>query len=384
MLRAAKRLRLMSSAMLGAACSMASTGLMAEEVAQSSINMTPGVTEVAHKIYALHMYSLWLCVIIGVVVFAVMFYSIFAHRKSRGAVAAQFHESTTLEIMWTLAPFAILIALAIPATSTLLEIYDTEDADLDVMITGYQWKWKYEYLGQGVSFFSNLRTADDEIHNKAPKGEHYLLEVDEPLVIPAGAKVRLLLTSADVIHSWWVPQFAVKKDAIPGFVNAAWTRVAEPGIYRGQCAELCGKNHGFMPIVVDVVPQEQFNGWLAQRKVDAEQERALMAQTFTMDELMARGEAVYTKACASCHMPTGMGVPGAFPALKGSVIATGPLDGHLDRVVNGKQGTAMAAFGAQLNEVDLAAVITYERNAWGNNMGDMLQPIDVAKFKKAK
>ncbi len=384
MLRAAKRLRLMSSATLGTACSMASAGLMAEEVARSSVNMSQGATEVAHKIYSLHMYALWVCVVIGVVVFAVMFYSIFAHRKSRGAVAAQFHESTTLEIMWTLTPFAILIALAIPATSTLLEIYDTDDAGLDVMVTGYQWKWKYEYLGQGVSFFSNLRTADDEIHNNAPKGENYLLEVDEPLVIPADTKVRFLMTSADVIHSWWVPQFAVKRDAIPGFVNAAWTRVPEPGIYRGQCAELCGKNHGFMPIVVSVVPQEEFKVWLAQRKVDAEQERALMAQTFTMDELMARGEAVYTKACASCHMPTGMGVPGAFPALKGSVIATGPLDGHLDRVVNGKQGTAMAAFGAQLNEVDLAAVITYERNAWGNNMGDMLQPIDVAKFKKAK
>jgi cytochrome c oxidase subunit 2 len=286
--------------------------------------------------------------------------------------------------MWTLVPFVILITLAVPATSTLLEIYDADDAGLDVMITGYQWKWKYEYLGQGVSFFSNLRTSDDEIHNKAPKGEHYLLEVDEPLVIPVGTKVRFLITSADVIHSWWVPQLAVKKDAIPGFVNASWTRIPEPGIYRGQCAELCGKNHGFMPIVVSAVAQDEFKDWLAQRKVEAEQERTLMAQTFTMDELMARGEAVYTKTCAACHMPTGMGVPGAFPALKGSAIATGPLDGHLDIVVNGKQGTAMAAFGAQFNEIDLAAVITYERNSWGNNMGDMLQPIDVAKFKKAK
>ena len=206
----------------------------------------------------------------------------------------------------------------------------------------------------------------------------------QPLVIPVGTKVRFLITSADVIHSWWVPQLAVKKDAIPGFVNASWTRIPEPGIYRGQCAELCGKNHGFMPIVVSAVAQDEFKDWLAQRKGEAEQERALMAQTFTMDELMARGEAVYTKTCAACHMPTGMGVPGAFPALKGSAIATGPLDGHLDIVVNGKQGTAMAAFGAQFNEIDLAAVITYERNSWGNNMGDMLQPIDVAKFKKAK
>ena len=257
------------------------------------------------------------------------------------------------------------------------------------MITGYQWKWKYEYLDKGVSFFSALSTSPNEFNNidnpdQAPKGEHYLLEVDEPLVIPAGKKVRFLLTAADVIHSWWVPQLAVKRDAIPGFVNEAWTRVPEPGIYRGQCAELCGKDHGFMPIVVNVLPEAEFNDWLSKRKEEADAEKALMAQTFTMDELMARGESVYAKACASCHQPNGEGVPPAFPALKGSKIATGPVEGHLDIVVNGKQGTAMAAFGAQLNEVDLAAVITYERNAWGNNMGDMLQPIDVAKFKKAK
>jgi cytochrome c oxidase subunit 2 len=384
MLRAAKRRRLLPLALSGAAIAAFSGGLLAAEAEHSSVNMSRGVTEVSHHIYDLHMYTLWVCVAIGVVVFGVMFYSIFAHRKSKGAVAAHFHESTKLEIAWTVVPFLILFTFAAPATNTLLNIYDTKESDLTVKITGYQWKWKYEYPEQGVSFFSTLRTSQDEIHGKAPKGQDYLLEVDEPLVIPAGKKVRFLLTAADVIHSWWVPKLAVKKDAIPGFVNETWTRVPEPGIFRGQCAELCGKDHGFMPVVVNVLAENEFNDWMAKRKKEAEEERALMAQTFTMDELMARGESIYGKACASCHMPNGEGVPGAFPALKGSKIATGPVRDHLDRVVNGKAGTAMAAFGAQLNEVELAAVITYERNAWGNNMGDMLQPIDVAKFKKAK
>ena len=384
MLRAATRRRLLPFALPGATLSAFSGSLLAAEAGHSSVNMTRGVTEVSHRIYDLHMYTLWVCAAIGVVVFGVMFYSIFAHRKSKGAVAAHFHESTTLEIAWTVVPFLILATFAAPATKTLLQIYNADEAALDVMITGYQWKWKYEYLDKGVSFFSALATAPAEYNNQAPKGEHYLLEVDEPLVIPAGKKVRFLVTAADVIHSWWVPQLAVKKDAIPGFVNETWTKVDEPGIYRGQCAELCGKDHGFMPIVVNVLPEAEFDTWLAKRKGEADAEKALMAQTFTMDELMARGESVYAKACVSCHQPNGEGVPGAFPALKGGVLTTGPIAGHLDRVVNGKQGTAMAAFGAQLNEADIAAVITYERNSWGNNMGDMLQPIDVAKFKKAK
>jgi len=384
MLRAAKRRRLLPLALTGATLAALSGSLLAAEAVHSSVNMSPGVTEVSHKVYDLHMYVLWVCVAIGAVVFGVMFYSIFAHRKSKGAVAAHFHESTKLEIAWTIVPFLILFTMAAPATRTLLQIYDTKNADLEVKITGYQWKWKYEYLGQDVSFFSTLRTTQDEIHGRAPKGQDYLLEVDEPLVLPAGKKVRFLLTGADVIHSWWVPHLGVKKDAIPGFVNEAWTRVPEPGIVRGQCAELCGKDHGFMPIVVNVLAQNEFDDWMAKRKKEAAEERALMAQSFTLDQQMERGESVYTKACASCHGATGEGVPGAFPALKGSKIATGPVQDHLDRVVNGKAATAMAAFGAQLNEVDLAAVITYERNAWGNNTGDVLQPIDVAKFKKAK
>jgi cytochrome c oxidase subunit 2 len=383
MIQAPKAPRALSVASV-LALAAAAGPVLAEQAAHSSVNMRPGVTEVGHRIYDLHMYVLWVCVVIGVVVFGAMFYSIWAHRKSKGAVAAHFHESTKLEIAWTVVPFLILLTMAGPATNTLLQVYNAKDADLDVQITGYQWKWKYAYPGKGVEYFSNLRTSRDEIDGKAPKGEHYLLEVDEPLVLPAGKKVRFLVTAADVIHSWWVPDLAVKKDAIPGFINETWTTTDVPGIYRGQCAELCGKDHGFMPIVVNVVPEPEFNDWMAKRKTEAEAERALMAQTFTLDQQMERGKAVYDKACASCHQAEGQGVPPAFPALKGSKIAMGPVEGHLDIVVNGKAGTAMQAFGAQLSEVDLAAVITYERNAWGNNMGDMLQPIDVAKFKKAK
>ena len=384
MLRAQHRRRLMAGATATAALFVQSAVALAEEAARSNVNMRVGVTDVSHRVHDLHMFSLWVCVAIGVVVFGVMFYSIFVHRKSRGAVASHFHESTKLEIAWTVVPFLILLVMAVPATKVLTDIYNTDDAALDVRITGYQWKWKYSYPKDGVEFFSNLRTPRDEINNLAPKGENYLLDVDEPLVIPAGKKVRFLVTAADVIHSWWMPDFSVKKDAIPGFVNETWTIVPEPGIYRGQCTELCGKDHGFMPINVRVLPEGEFNTWLAARKEEAARERELMAQTFTMEQTMERGKGVYEKVCAACHQPNGEGIPGAFPALKGSKIAMGPMEGHLDIVVHGKAGTAMAAFGAQLNEVDLAAVITYERNAWGNNVGDMLQPIDVANFKKGK
>jgi cytochrome c oxidase subunit 2 len=303
-------------------------------------------------------------------------------------VPETFHESTKVEIAWTIVPFLILFVMAVPATNTLLNIYDTKDADMDILITGYQWKWKYEYLdpnGDNVSFFSNLRSTQDEIWGRAEKGEHYLLEVDEPMVIPVNKKVRFLVTANDVIHSWWVPQLAVKKDAIPGFVNEAWTLVEEEGIYRGQCAELCGKDHGFMPIVVNVTSEEKFNSWLAEKKQAAAAEKELAAQVFTLEELMARGEDVYNKACVACHGATGDGVPGVFPALKGSAMATGPMSAHLDMVVNGsKTNPAMQAFGAQLSDIDLAAIVTYERNAWGNNMGDMLQPVDVANFKNGQ
>lgn len=349
----------------------------------NQVNMSPGVTEVGREIYNLHMLILWICVVIGVGVFGVMFYSIYAHRKSRGHEPATFHESTKVEIAWTVIPFFILIGMAFPATSTLLDIYDNDDADMDVVVTGYQWKWKYEYLneaGENVSFFSNLRTSQSEIYNSEQKGEHYLLEVDEPLVLPADTKVRFLVTANDVIHSWWVPELAVKKDAIPGFINEAWTRTAQEGVYRGQCAELCGKDHGFMPIVVNVVSKEEYGEWLATKQAEAAQIKDLMAQTFTMDELMERGKAVYDRNCLACHGAGGEG--GVGTAIAGSAIATGEVSGHLDIGVNGVPGTAMQAFGGQLNDVDMAAVITFQRNAFGNNMGDMIQPIDVFNFKK--
>ncbi|MCP5169495.1 MAG: cytochrome c oxidase subunit II [Hahellaceae bacterium] len=349
--------------------------------AEFTVNMTPGVTDVSQSVYSLHMTIFWICVVIALVVFGVMFWSIIYHRKSKGAQPHPFHESTLVEIAWTIIPLLILVVMAIPATATLVKMYDTSDADVDIKITGYQWKWRYEYLNQNVSFFSNLSTPDDQIQGKAVKGEHYLLEVDEPLVVPVGKKIRFLLTANDVIHSWWVPALAVKKDAIPGFINEAWTRINEPGIYRGQCAELCGQNHGFMPIVVQAVTPDAYQQWLAERQQKAVQESALKDKTWTRDELMARGEQVYGTNCAACHQPSGEGIPPVFPALKGSSVALGPIENHIHTVLFGKSGTAMQAFGTQLSEVDLAAVITWERNAWGNSTGDAVTPQMIVEAK---
>ncbi|MEH6580662.1 MAG: cytochrome c oxidase subunit II [Halioglobus sp.] len=365
--------------------SMISAGAWADDAEASTVNMTAGVTSVGQSIYDLHMIILWICVIIGLLVFGVMFYSIYYHRKSRGVTPATFHESTTVEIAWTVVPFFILIAMAVPATTTLLEIYDFEDAELDIMVTGYQWKWKYEYLdenGENVAFFSNLRTPQSEIYNTEAKGEHYLLEVDEPVVIPVNTKVRFLVTANDVIHSWWVPELAVKKDAIPGFINETWTLPTKEGVYRGQCAELCGKDHGFMPIVVNVVSKEEYSEWLSAKQKDAAQTKELMAQTFSLEEQMSRGKGVYDRSCLACHGANGEG--GVGLPIAGSPVATGEVGTHLEVGINGVAGTAMQAFGGQLNDVDMAAVITYQRNAFGNNMGDMVQPIDVFNHKKGQ
>lgn len=349
----------------------------------SSVNMTPGVTELGRQIYDLHMIILWICVVIGVIVFGVMFYSIIFHRKSRGVTPATFHESTAVEIAWTVVPFFILIAMAVPATTTLLTLYDTDDAELDILITGYQWKWKYEYLneeGENVSFFSNLSTPQGEVYNDEAKGEYYLLEVDEPLVLPVNTKVRFLVTANDVIHSWWVPALAVKRDAIPGFINETWARPTEQGIYRGQCSELCGKSHGFMPIVVNVVSEEEYGQWLAAKQTEASEVKQLTSEDFTLDELMVRGESVYDMSCLACHGAKGEG--GVGNAIAGSSVATGDINAHLEIGINGVPGTAMQAFGGQLSDVDMAAVITYQRNAFGNNMGETLQPIDVYNYKE--
>ena len=350
----------------------------------SLLNLPVGVSSLSRNSYELHMILFWVCVAIGVVVFGIMFYSMIAHRKSKGHEPATFHESTKVELLWTIIPVFILIALAWPATTYLVERYDTDEADIDIKITGYQWKWQYEYLGEGVEFMSELTTPESAIYGKTPKSEFYLSEVSEPLVLPVGKKIRFLVTAKDVIHSWWVIDLGVKKDAIPGFVNETWVRIDEPGVYRGYCTELCGKGHAFMPIVVNAVSEDEYTSWLADKKVAAAAEQELAKKVFTFDELMAKGEESYNRSCASCHMANGEGVPGAFPALKDSPVALGPIETHLDVMVNGVAGTAMQAFGGQLSEVDLAAIITYERNAWGNDTKDIVQPVDVLKFKQGQ
>lgn len=353
--------------------------------AESKFNLTQGVTDVSHEVYDLHMLVLYICTVIGVIVFGAMFWSMFFHRKSKGYEPATFHESTKVELLWTIIPIIILIAMAYPATITLIDIENNDDSDLTIQVTGSQWKWHYSYFDEGVDFYSSLSTPRAQWDNLSgegeEKGENYLLEVDNPLVIPANRKVRFLITSDDVIHSWWVAAFAVKQDAVPGFINESWTIANEPGTYRGQCAELCGKDHGYMPIVVEVLPEAEFDAWLQAEKeaaiAAAEAERASLAERMTLEEAMALGEKTYETACAACHQPNGLGLPPTFPALKGSPIALGDIAKHIDIVVNGEPGTSMQAFGKQLSFKELAAVVTYERNAWGNNTGDLVQTSDV-------
>lgn len=352
-------------------------GSLQQAVAEMPLNMTQGVTALSQEIYDLHMLIFWICVAIGIVVFGIMFYAIIKHRKSKGAVAAQFHDNTTVEIIWTLIPLLILVAMAIPATATLLKMEDTRDADLDILITGYQWKWHYKYLQEDIGFFSNLSTPMEEIKNQQEKNPNYLLEVDNPIVVPTGQKIRFLLTANDVLHAWWVPDLGVKKDAIPGFINETWAQIDKPGIYRGQCAELCGANHGFMPIVVDARSPEDFQLWLAETRQAQTEAESGQDREWSFDELMAEGEQVYNRSCAVCHQASGQGLPGVFPALTAGSMATGPIEAHIDVVVNGSRGTAMQAFANQLNDAELAAVITYERNAWGNDTGDLVQPSQI-------
>jgi cytochrome c oxidase subunit 2 len=339
------------------------------------LNMTEGVTPISQQIYGLHMLVFWICVVIGALVFGVMAWSIFHHRKSRGAQAANFHESTTVEIIWTVVPLAILIGIAVPATGTLLDLEDAKtNADITLQVTGIQWKWKYTFVDEDVSFVSSLAQSSRDVISDPTGHENYLLEVDQPVVLPINKKIRFLFHSNDVIHAWWVPELAVKQDVIPGFINDSWAIIEKPGIYRGQCAELCGKDHGFMPIVVEAVTQPEYEQWLAGKKTEAEAAAASADQEWSMQDLLAKGETVYQANCAACHGPTGAGIPGAFPAMTGSSIVTGDAEGHINMVVNGKAGTAMAAFKTQLNDIDIAAVITYERNSLGNSVGDMVQP----------
>lgn len=344
---------------------------------QPQYNMTRGVTDISQQVYDLHMIIFYICCVIAAIVFGVMFWSIVHHRKSKGAEPAQFHGSLKVELIWTAIPVVILIAMAIPASKTLIAMEDASKADLTILVTGSQWKWHYRYLEYPIEFYSLLATPREQINNLAEKTELYLRDVDRPLILPTGKKIRFLVTADDVIHSWWVPAFAIKKDANPGFINETWTKVDKPGIYRGQCAELCGKDHAFMPIVVDVRAPENFEAWAKQEvelqaQAKAEAAKAALA-TQSLEELMALGKTVYESHCAACHQLSGEGLPGVIPALKGSVIATQNIPAHIHIVVFGKAGTAMQAFAKQLTATELAAVITYERNAWGNNTGELIQ-----------
>jgi len=348
------------------------------------ISLQAPVTALALRVYDLHTLLTWVIGVIFVGVFAVVTYSLVFHRKSKGHKPADFHENTKVEVAWTIVPLLILIAIAIPSTSALVQMRDTSQPDLTIKATGHQWKWNYEYVtgdAAGLKYMSVLATPRDQIENKAPKGEHYLLEVDRPLVVPVGKKVRMLLTSSDVIHSWSVPAFAVKTDAVPGFLRDTWFRAEKEGTYRGQCSELCGKDHGFMPVVVEVVSAEKYAAWAVDQKKAMAAVSDDPAKVWKLDELVARGEKVYTANCAACHQPTGQGLPPAFPALDGSKIVKGPKAAHLDLVMKGKPGTAMAAFGAQLSDTDIAAVVTYERNAWTNKLGELIQPAEVKALR---
>jgi len=348
----------------------------------NQLNLTPGVTEIARDVAWLHWMMLIICLVIFVAVFGVMFYSIWAHRKSKGAKAASFHEHVGVEIAWTVIPFLIVIGMALPATRTVVAMKDTSGADMTVKVTGYQWKWGYEYMdgpAEGVAFLSNLSTPTTQINNLEPKSEFYLMEVDNPLVVPVGKKVRVVVTAGDVIHSWMVPDLGVKQDAIPGFLRDTWFRAEQVGTYRGQCAELCGKDHAYMPIVVNVLSQEDYVAWAQ------EQQNTLTASAddpnkeWTRDELVMRGEEVYAAQCIACHQATGKGLAPAFPALEGSQIVMGPMADNIDIMLNGKPGTAMQSF-AGLSDVELAGVITYSRQAWdnaGNGADPVVQPAQV-------
>ncbi len=365
---------------------LASAGLLLAGAAQSAhaaweLNLPVGVTPLSREVYDLHMLILWICTVIGVIVFGVMFYSMIMHRKSRGVEPATFHHSTFTEIVWTAIPCLILVAMAIPATSTLIAMEDTSASDMTVKVTGFQWKWRYEYLEDGVDFYSNLaHKSRAQVYEDPTSNENYLLEVDREVVLPIKTKIRILLTADDVIHAWWVPKLGQKKDAIPGYINEIWTYIDEPGTYRGQCAELCGKDHGFMPIVVKAVSKDEYTAWVDDQKAEeraaAKAAAEALLKDWSTDELMAKGEEVYNNVCSTCHKKDGLGDKAAgYPPIKGSAVAVGPASAHINLVLQGKAGTQMVSF-ASLNDADLAAVITYQRNAFGNS-GSAVQPKEV-------
>lgn len=353
------------------------------------LNLQTPATQIAAQIYSLHNLMLIICLVIFVAVFGVMFYSIFKHRKSVGHKPATFHESTTVEILWTIVPFIIVIAMALPATKTVVSMKDTSNADITIKATGMQWKWGYDYLkgeGEGISFLSTLSTPRTQVGapGVAPvdaRGNNYLMEVDNQVVVPVNKKVRIITTANDVIHSWSIPAFGVKQDAIPGFVRDTWFKAERVGLYRGFCSELCGKEHAFMPIVVNVVSDADYKTWVDTKKKEMAAKADDPSKVWTVDESKQRGQKVYEANCTVCHQANGKGVPGAFPALDGSAMVNGPKDAQINILLNGKN--AMPAWKATLSDTEIAAVITYTRNNWSNKAAEnIVQPSDVLAARK--
>jgi cytochrome c oxidase subunit 2 len=365
--------------------------------ADYSWNFPTPVTPIAHDTLRVHNLFMAIALVLFFGVFSLILYAIVKHRKSAGHKAAEFTgPRSRKQWFFVLVPFAALlyidyIVFGIPAYHAVLMYEDTRtDAQMVVKVIGSQWKWQYEYPEEGIKFVSVLATPPEQIAGTAPKGANYLLEVDNPLVLPVGRKIRFVTTSTDVIHSWWVPAFGVKRDAVPGFLREFWATIDTPGVYRGQCAELCGKDHGFMPVVVQALPEADYRQWVARKKQEMAQQAASAGKTWSRDELMALGKEVYAKSCAACHQGDGKGLPPAFPPIAGARIAAVPFldkdgrmvkDGHLDRVMNGKAGTAMQAFKATLSDAEIAAVVSYERNAFGNTAGDLVQPAQVKALR---
>lgn len=378
---------IVSLAVLAAVTAAAWLLLVAPGLTGNGVNMPRGVTSLSVNHYQLHNAVLWACVIIGVLVFSAMFVSIILHRKSRGHVAAKFSHSTAAEIIWTIIPVLILVGMAIPATTALIAMEDTAGSEMTVKITGFQWRWKYDYLDDDITVISSLDAASNAARQlnsgiDVNSVENYLLEVDNPLVLPVGKKIKFLITADDVIHSWWVPEFGWKRDAIPGYINEAWATIDEPGTYRGQCAELCGQDHGFMPIVVVALEQDEYDVWASKQMADNIDLQEDATRLWTREELMSHGKKVYETSCSSCHQLNGKGLLPAFPALTGSSVSTGPVADNIDIVMNGKPGTAMAAWRNQLSDSDIASALTYTRNAFGNQTGDVVQPITIADIKR--
>jgi cytochrome c oxidase subunit II len=373
-------------------------GALVTSVAARAVNDLPGgpsvngidlpaaVTQIAADQKWLHYFMLWICTVIFLGVFGVMFYSIFKHRKSKGAVAANFHESTTVEIIWTIVPFIIVIGMALPATKVVVAMKDTSAADLTIKATGIQWKWGYDYLngeGAGIGFVSTLDTAqrdDADTGHPAPVDD-YLLKVDNPLVVPVDKKIRIITTASDVIHAWMVPAFGVKQDAIPGFVRDTWFKAEKIGDYYGQCAELCGKEHAFMPIHVKVVSAADYSAWVGGKQKEMAALADDPSKVWTLADSLARGEKVYAGTCAACHLPTGKG-GGPIKPLDGSpVVLNTDKSEQIHTVLEGRNNGAMPSWKA-MSDTDLAAVITYTKNSWSNKTGQIVQPSEVAALRK--